>query len=101
MVAYFTRTERLVNKYASGAVPELLPTSVNDLVEAVRVESEDLAAQFRTELHIRSGPDREMILPRELLEEALVELIGDAMRRTGPLIGWHRCRSPLDSTSAI
>jgi signal transduction histidine kinase len=84
LLAYHARTERLVNKYASGAVPKFEITHLPALAESIHREAQDQSRAHGVNLRTRPAPDREFVIPRDLVEEAILELVVNAIEAPRP-----------------
>ncbi len=84
LVAYHSRAEHLVNRYAEASLPEFRSVSVRKLMSAVREEARPVAEDHGVQLRFERPPDEELVLPGDLLEEALVELVVNAIEAPRP-----------------
>jgi signal transduction histidine kinase len=82
---YLERTERLVNQYAKTPVPEFERTSIETLMAAVEAAVLPIAEEHEVELTFSRFAKREIIVPRALVQDALEELIQNAIEVDRPV----------------
>ena len=100
---YINRSEKLLTRMANARIPTFGKTTACRLLEAAADEVADVATHSEVELSVLCATERSLILPLELMADALAELLrnafesprtngGGSVRMTATDLGSHDVR---------
>jgi signal transduction histidine kinase len=81
---YFQRSENLVNEYAKSRVPEFRDVSTDEILALVKSACVEIAVDHSASLVFENGKRMEVVVPIELVADALIQLVTNAIEADRP-----------------